>query len=82
MFTFIYKLYIILQGWFNLILSSMFIKRPSFKVRRRIILCKKCGFNRKGVCMICGCVLKAKVSVDYIEDSDGRAVDGCPLKKW
>lgn len=48
----------------------------------RLKLCKECKHNNNGICDICGCIIKAKVHVNYPEDKNGISIDGCPEKKW
>ena len=38
--------------------------------------------NKRGICSECGCIIKAKVRVEYPLDEDGKAMGGCPLEKW
>lgn len=70
-----------MQGWFVLITNILFNK-TSYKSKRRLVLCRNCQYNSNGICSLCGCVIKAKVRVDYIEDEDGISIDGCPKRKW
>lgn len=49
---------------------------------RRLKICRECPHNRHGICSICGCILKAKVRVDYPLDDEGKSVDGCPERRW
>ena len=48
----------------------------------RLKLCSKCEHNKKGICNLCGCIIKAKVRVEYPLDEDDKSIDGCPEKKW
>ena len=50
--------------------------------KSRLDICDKCNFNKKGICKLCGCVLKAKTRVWYPLDDKGLSINGCPLKKW
>ena len=45
-------------------------------------ICTKCEFYKSGICIKCGCILKAKTRVDFILDENGKSIGGCPLKKW
>lgn len=59
------------------------LRRKSSKTSiYRYSICKKCEHNIHGICEICGCILKAKVRVDYDLDENGKSIDGCPEKKW
>lgn len=49
---------------------------------RRLQICEKCEHNRFGMCDKCGCIIKAKVKVDYMVDDEGITLDGCPERKW
>lgn len=52
------------------------------KSKKRLIICNKCVNNNNGICSLCGCIIKAKVRVNYPEDNNGLSIDGCPEKKW
>ena len=52
------------------------------KALKRLKFCNNCEFNKKGICSECGCIIKAKVRVDFPEDENGISIDGCPHKKW
>ena len=49
---------------------------------KRLKICQECPHNKHGICNECGCILKAKVRVDYPLDDDGKSVDGCPERRW
>lgn len=48
----------------------------------RMEVCNGCEHNVHGICELCGCVLKAKVRVDFMLDEEGKSIDGCPERKW
>ena len=50
--------------------------------KERLFICKHCIHNKKGICELCGCILKAKSRVHYIEDKHGISIGGCPERKW
>ena len=52
------------------------------KAISRLKICDNCEHNKNGLCDLCGCVIKAKVRVDFPEDENGISIDGCPEKKW
>lgn len=52
------------------------------KAKNRLSICNSCSHNKNGICELCGCVLKAKVRVDFPEDVNGKSIDGCSEKKW
>ena len=52
------------------------------KAKKRLSICNSCSHNKNGICELCGCVLKAKVRVDFPEDVNGKSIDGCSEKKW
>lgn len=52
------------------------------KAKERLEICNNCTHNKDGICELCGCIIKAKVRVDYPEDENGVSIDGCPQKKW
>ena len=66
------KIKYIIQGYFNWFIS-MFkdLKNHQLYVSRYDI-CSNCNNNKKGICSICGCVIKAKVK------SDSK----CPKHYW
>lgn len=75
------KIKYILEGYYKFIKD--FIKQTStYKSRQRLNICKQCEFNNKGICKKCGCIIKIKVKVDFIEDENGITIDGCPERKW
>lgn len=49
---------------------------------RRLAVCEHCEHRRRGICSLCGCIIKAKVRVKYMLDDDGLSVEGCPERKW
>ena len=56
--------------------------RQSKTYKQRYMICSECDNNKRGICNICGCIIKAKVRVDFDLDEDGISIDGCPKKKW
>ena len=52
------------------------------KAIKRLEYCNICEHNENGICKLCGCIIKAKVRVDYPEDENGKSIEGCPEKKW
>ena len=48
----------------------------------RYKICKNCEHNVHGICEQCGCIIKAKVRVNFDIDKDGLSIDGCTEKKW
>jgi hypothetical protein len=71
----------ILEGWLKWI-YDMVRGEGSVKSLRRLVTCQNCDKNKRGICQECGCIIKAKVRVEYPENEDGISIDGCPLKKW
>ena len=71
----------ILEGWFNFIYDKL-THHESETTKLRYSICKECEHNKHGMCSLCHCVIKAKVRCQYLLDEDGKAEDGCPLKKW
>ena len=41
--------------------------------RERISICNICEYNARGICALCGCVLKAKTKLK---------TESCPIDKW
>ena len=78
---FIKKLLYILYGYYKLIIKSI-TRTPSKFALERLKICNTCKYNKHGICSKCGCLLKAKVEVDFILDKNGISIDGCPEKKW
>lgn len=66
----------IINGYYNLLFGK---KKPIYKLR--LACCNDCPKKKGAFCSLCGCYLKAKVSVDY-PMYDGKSVGGCPLNKW
>lgn len=50
--------------------------------KNRMEICNNCEHNVHGICELCGCVLKAKVRVDFMLDKEDKSIDGCPERKW
>ena len=71
----------IIEGYFKWFLDILHIT-ASRKASVRYAICKHCEHNVKGICSQCGCVIKAKVRVDFELDESGISVDGCPERKW
>ena len=78
---YIRKLLYILSGYF-IFLKDLILRRQSEKSYNRLQICKQCKHNVKGICKKCGCIIKVKVKVDFLEDSEGISIDGCPERKW
>lgn len=80
-FYYLQNLIYIAEGytkWFYDIITGHAAERA----KKRIDICHACTHNKKGICEICGCILKAKVRVDYPLDNAGISIDGCPERKW
>ncbi len=71
----------IFEGYFKLFYDFIF-RKSSQKSKMRYSICKQCIHNKNGICQLCGCIIKAKIKVDFIEDENGISIDGCPEKKW
>lgn len=80
-YNFINEIITIITGWVLWAYQSLFNKTTD-KVRKRLEICSNCGHNVDGICNICGCIIKAKVRVRYMEDQFGKSINGCDLKKW
>lgn len=82
------KIKFILQGFLNLLLIKIGAKIDDTEYIKMVIhrqrICKSCSHHKSniGICNICGCYCRAKASVEYDLDKDGKSIDGCPLKKW
>ena len=48
----------------------------------RLQICQQCPYNKHGICQKCGCVINAKVRVNFLLDEEGISIDGCPKRKW
>ena len=75
------KILYILNGYFNFLIDFI-LKKSSQKSQERLQICKQCEFNNNGICKKCGCIIKVKVKVDFLEDENGITIDGCPERKW
>jgi hypothetical protein len=71
----------VVEGYIKWLWDLSF-NRASKRTKERLELCNKCKENNNGICNLCGCVIKAKVRCTFLEDEDGKTIDGCPLKKW
>lgn len=56
--------------------------KTSHIAKERLNICNNCKHNNNGICKLCGCILKAKVRVDFPLDDNGKSIDGCPEQKW
>ena len=80
-FYFVRNILYIIEGYLKW--SWDFITRKTSKrAAYRLDICNKCEFNKNGICSLCGCILKAKVRVDFMEGEDSVTIDGCPERKW
>lgn len=80
-FYFVRNILYMIEGYLKW--SWDFITRNASKrAAYRLNICSKCDFNKNGICSLCGCILKAKVRVDFMEDENGVTIDGCPERKW
>lgn len=71
----------IFSGWLRLLYDKS-IGKTKIKSKNRLAICGECEHNKHGICSICGCVLAAKVRVNYPEDKNGISIGGCPEEKW
>ncbi len=71
----------IIQGYTRWI-YDIITGKVKHKAKYRLTICNQCENNKNGICNICGCIIKAKVRVNYMEDENGISIDGCPNKKW
>jgi hypothetical protein len=58
----------IVRGWFNYMTL-----RNRRQMLKRLRKCWKCENNYRGICNLCGCVLRAKAS---------EPEESCPEGKW
>jgi hypothetical protein len=77
------KIQYIIDGYFNWIYDIIINNHEmSEKSKTRFEICNKCENNKNGICSLCGCILKAKIRVDFDIDENGKSIDGCPEKRW
>lgn len=81
LFYFVRNILYIFEGYVKW-LFDLVTFRTSKRAKRRYSICSECEHNKKGICELCGCILKAKVRVDFLEDENGITIDGCPKRKW
>ena len=80
-FYFFRNILYIIEGYLKW--SWDFITRKTSKrAAYRLNICNTCEYNKNEICSLCGCILKAKVRVDFMEDEYGVTIDGCPERKW
>lgn len=71
----------IFEGYITWIINKITgFTKPEYK--QRLQICQECQHNKHGICELCGCIIKAKVRVDFILDEEGKSIDGCPERKW
>ena len=76
-------IYYIYTGYINLFFSLFGFKKKIWQERYNI--CKQCHYNKKGICLLCGCAIIAKVKSEYpISIKDKKSIGGCPMlpPKW
>lgn len=78
---FIKHIFFIVSGY-SVWLWNIISGKTKQKAKQRLLICKNCTHNKQGICDLCGCIIKAKVRVDFPEDINGKSIDGCPKKKW
>ena len=71
----------IIEGYFVWLWNIITFKTYQ-KAKDRLKICNACTHNKSGICELCGCIIKAKVRVNYPEDKNGISIEGCPEKKW
>ena len=81
LYKFVHHTMQIAEGWIKWI-YDMVRRDGSTQSLRRLATCQKCEHNVHGICNECGCIIKAKVRVEYPLDDEGMAIGGCPLSKW
>lgn len=81
LFTFIHHLVQITEGYMKW-LYDVVTGSGSARSIERLKLCSECEHNRRGICNLCGCIIKAKVRVKYPLDENDKSIDGCPLRRW
>lgn len=64
------KITSIYHGWKNFLIPNEELE-PLFQ--DRLSICEKCPKNRAGICVLCGCILKAKTK---------SLGEECPTGKW
>lgn len=80
-FYFVRNILYIIEGYLKWAWDFI-TRKTSRRASVRLGICNKCEHNKGGICQLCGCILKAKVRVDFMEDDDGITIDGCPERKW
>ena len=78
------NLFLVLDGYINLLLHLLHIRRNK-EYTKRLKICNGCQYKKGLFCGKCGCLLKAKCCTDYpISEIDGLSIGGCPLipPKW
>lgn len=78
---YIKNLIFIVEGY-SIWLFNIIIGKTRYKAIKRLKICNECNFNKNGICEQCGCIIKAKVRVDFPEDENGISIEGCPERKW
>jgi len=71
-------------GFLNLLLQNIGLLSPKKRKinKERLDICSKCIFANNKFCSICGCYIPAKTKANYFLDSDGKTIDGCPMRYW
>lgn len=81
LFYYLVNLFYIFEGYAKWAFDEI-SGRASERSKKRLGICECCVHNINGICDCCGCIIKAKVRVDFPLDDNGKSIDGCPEKKW
>ena len=77
MLTFILNIIAIIEGY-CIWLWNIITGKTAAKAKYRMAICNNCEHNKNGICKLCGCILKAKTRVHFLEDDNGISINGCP----
>ena len=78
---FIKHIFFIISGY-SIWLWNIISGKTKQIAEERLKICEGCNHNEHDICDLCGCVIKAKVRVNFPEDENGKSIGGCPKKKW
>ena len=77
----VYRVSQVIEGYAKWIYDIITRSGSVYSVER-LSVCRECKHNKKGICKLCGCVIKAKVRVKYLLDEEMKSIEGCPERKW
>ena len=77
MIQFFEHIFYIFEGYSKLF-WHLITHKNSYMVKKRRLICSRCPYKKHWRCSLCGCIIPAKIEVDYPITNDGLSIGGCP----